>query len=127
MRSRIHSPYAQYRKQPALKTTSPDIKSTVQALLLQIPGVEAGDMSGLPAFFVKGKMFACIHGGGVAIRLPAAAATELQFSNANVTPFQPNGRPSTREWIQINHDDLGEYAKDFELFRSSVDFVKGAK
>ena len=84
-------------------------------------------MSGLPAYFVKGKMFACIHGSGVAIRLPASTATELQFSNANVVPFQPNGRPSSREWIQINHDDSADYQKDLELFQSSIEFVKAAK
>lgn len=84
-------------------------------------------MSGMPAYLVNKKMFACIHGGGVAIRLPAATATELQFSNAKVVPFQPNGRPSTREWIQINRDDFADYEQDLELFRSSVEFVKAAR
>lgn len=84
-------------------------------------------MSGLPAYFVRGKMFACIHGSGVAIRLPASTATELQFSKANVVPFQPNGRPSSREWIQINHDDFADYENDLDLFRSSVEFVKTGK
>ena len=84
-------------------------------------------MSGLPAYFVNGKMFACLHGKGVAIRLPASTATELQFSNGSVVPFQPNGRPSTREWIQINHDDSADYQKDVELFRASIEFVKSAK
>lgn len=84
-------------------------------------------MSGLPAYFVKGKMFACIHGSGVAIRLPAATARELQFSRGDVVPFQPNGRPSSQEWIQINHDDSADYQKDLELFQSSIEFVKGGK
>lgn len=84
-------------------------------------------MSGLPAYFVNKKMFACIHGSGVAIRLPAATATELQFSKGNVVPFQPNGRPSSREWIQINHDDSADYQKDLELFHSSIEFVKSVK
>ena len=84
-------------------------------------------MSGLPAYFINKKMFACIHGGGVAIRLPVTAATELQFSNRNVVAFQPNGRPSSREWIQINHEDSAEYSKDLGLFQSSVEFVKAAR
>src|SRR5688572_24813048 len=87
-------------------------KATLDAVLLKIPGVEAGDMSGLPAYFVNKKMFACIHGDGVAIRLPVAAATELQFSRDNVSPFQPNGRPSSREWVQINYGDAADCAKD---------------
>jgi hypothetical protein len=112
-----------------LKTPAPDpaLKSFLNSLLLKIQGVEAGDMSGLPAYFVKGKMFACIHGNAVAIRLPASAATELQFSSANVVPFQPNNRPSTREWIQINRDDVADYEKDLELFKSSIEFVKTGK
>ena len=84
-------------------------------------------MSGLPAYFVNKKMFACIHGGGIAIRLPISTATELQFSRGDVGPFQPNGRPSSREWIQINHEDSAEYSKDLGLFQSSVEFVKAAR
>jgi hypothetical protein len=112
-----------------LKTDSPAVthKTILDSLLLKIHGIEGGEMSGLPAYFVNKRMFACIHGGGVAIRLPAAAATELQFSRGNVVPFQPNGRPSSREWVQVNHDDSADYVKDLELFQSSIDFVKGAK
>lgn len=102
-------------------------KSVLDALLLPIHGVEAGDMSGLSAYFVNKKMFACIHGGGVAIRLPVAAATDLQFSKANVVPFQPNGKPSSREWVQINHEDSTQYKGDLELFQSSIDFVKATR
>jgi len=62
-------------------------------------------MSGLPAYFVNKRMFACIHGEGVGVRLPAATAANLQFSNQNVFPFQPKGMPSTREWVQLNHEN----------------------
>jgi hypothetical protein len=118
-----------YRNPYPLKTDSPanSHKSIIDSLLLKIPSVEAGDMSGLPAYFINRKMFACIHGSGVALRLPASTATELQFSRDNVVPFQPNGRPSSREWVQINHDDSADYTKDLELFQSSIDFVKAAK
>lgn len=112
-----------------MKTDSPGTtpKAVLDSLLLKIPSVEAGDMSGLPAYFINRKMFACIHGSGVAIRLPATTATELQFSRNDVTPFQPNGRPSSREWVQIDHDDSADYANDLELFHSSIAFVKAAK
>lgn len=112
-----------------MKTPAPEHshKSVVDSILLKIPGVEGGDMSGMAAYFVNKKMFACIHGNGVAIRLPAATATELQFSKGNVVPFQPNGRPSSREWIQINHDDAADYQQDLELFQSSIAFVKAAR
>ena len=108
-----------------MKTGTPERghKPVLDSLLLKIPGVEAGDMSGMPAYFVSKKMFACIHGNGVALRVPVATATELQFSRDDVVAFQPNGRPSSREWIQIDRADAADYAKDLPLFEASVDFV----
>jgi len=102
-------------------------KAILDSLLLKIPGVTAGDMTGLPAYFVAKRMFACICNGGVGIRLSAPEAANLQFSMGNVVPFQPRGRPSTREWIQINHENSGDYEKDLEIFRSSIAYVRGAK
>ena len=81
-------------------------------------------MSGLQAYFVNKRMFACIHGGGVGIRLPATAAANLQFSNQNVFPFQPKGMPSTREWVQLNHENSADYRKDEGIFLASIEFVK---
>jgi hypothetical protein len=81
----------------------------------------------LLAYFINGKMFACIFAGAVGIRLPLSVATELQFSKDNVAPFQPKGRSSTREWVQLSHADLADYEKDLEVFQASIDFVKGAK
>lgn len=84
-------------------------------------------MSGLPAYFVNKKMFACIHGGGVGIRLPVATATELTFSKDGVGPFLPNGRASTREWVQLNHENPEDFRKDIEIFNASIEFVKFAR
>ena len=103
----------------------PSRKSQLDALLLKLPGVSARKINGLDSYFVSDRMFACISGEGVGIRLPVAAATELQFSRENVVPFQPTGLPTTREWIQINRADAAEYEKDLELFQASLDFVKG--
>ena len=100
-------------------------KAQIDAVLLKLPGVSARKINGLDAYFVSDRMFACISGEGVGLRLPAAAATEAQFSRDNVVPFQPKGLPSTREWIQINRADAADYEKDLELFRASVDFVSG--
>jgi hypothetical protein len=72
-------------------------------------------------------MFACISGDGVGLRLPAATATELQFSRNNVVPFQPGGMASSREWIQINCAEVAEYEKDLQLFRASIEFVKAGR
>ena len=102
-------------------------KAQIDALLLKLPGVSARKINGLDAYFVSDKMFACISGNGIGLRLPAAAATELQFSRDNVVQFQPAGLASTREWIQIDRADAADYEKDLELFQASLDFVKAGR
>jgi hypothetical protein len=101
-------------------------KARLDALLLTLPGVSARTINGLDAYFVTDKMFACISGNGVGLRLPVAIATDLQFSRENVVPFQPGGVASTREWIQIDRADAADYEEDLPLFQESVEFVKGA-
>ncbi len=102
-------------------------KAKIDALLLKLPGVSARKISGLDAYFVSDKMFACISGEGIGLRLPVATATELQFSRDNVVPFQPGGTASTREWIQIDRAEASDYEKDLELFRTSLEFVKASR
>ena len=105
-------------------TDKSDRKAQIDALLLSLAGASTRKINNLDAYFVSDKMFACISGKGVGLRLPVTTATELQFSRDNVVPFQPGGVSSTREWIQINRADAAEYAKDLELFQASLDFVK---
>lgn len=100
-------------------------KAQIDALLLALPGVTARSINGLDAYFVSDRMFACISGNGVGLRLPVAVARDLQFSRENVVPFQPRGMASTREWIQIDRDDAADYEKDLSWFQASVEFVRG--
>ena len=102
-------------------------KVQLDALLLTLPGVTARTINGLDAYFVTDKMFACISGKGVGLRLPVATATELQFSKDNVVPFQPGGVASTGEWIQIDRADATDYEKDLPLFQASIEFVKAGR
>jgi hypothetical protein len=102
-------------------------KTQIDALLLNLPGVSARKINGLDAYFVSDKMFACINGSSVGIRLAAAVATELHFSRDHISPFQPGGIAGTREWIQIDRADAADYAKDLELFQASLDFVKTSR
>jgi hypothetical protein len=111
----------------ATRSPEPTRKSQIDAVLLKLPGVSARKINGLDAYFVNDRMFACISGQGVGLRLPVATATDLQFSRDNVVPFQPAGLGSTREWIQINRSDAAEYEKDLELFRASLEFVKAGR
>ncbi len=107
--------------------TTSTIKAQLDALLLKLPGVSARRINGLDAYFVSDKMFACINGKGVGLRLPAAVATELQFSRDNTSAFQPGGIAGTREWVQIDRADAADYEKDLELFQAALDFVKNAR
>lgn len=101
-------------------------KALIDAILLKLPGVATKKINNLDAYFVSDKMFACISGKGVGLRLPVATANELQFSRENVVPFNP-GVASSREWVQIDREDAAEYAKDLELFQASIDFVRGGR
>jgi hypothetical protein len=102
-------------------------KAQIDALLLKLPGVTARKINGLDAYFVSDKMFAFISGEGIGLRLPVAAATELQFSRDNIVAFHPGGMASTREWIQIDRAEAADYEKDLQLFRASIEFVKAGR
>ena len=102
----------------------PTRKAQIDAILLRLPGVVAKKIAGLDAYFVNDRMFACISGNGVGLRLPVAMARDLQFSRENVVPFQPAGTSSSREWVQIDRADAADYERDFELFEESHRFVK---
>jgi hypothetical protein len=108
-------------------SADPTRKAQIDALLLKLPGVSARKINRLDAYFVNDKMFACISGAGVGLRLPVATATELQFSRDDVVAFQPGGKSSTREWIQIDRADAADYEKDLALFQASIEFVKTAR
>jgi hypothetical protein len=110
-----------------MKSESVSPKAVLDALLLPIRGVEGGEMSGLAAYFVNKRMFACVHGAGVGIRLPAATARELQFSRKDVSPFQPKGMPATREWVQLDHEDPADLRNDEALFLAAIEFVKNGR
>ena len=111
----------------AVDTPESRRKAHLDALLLALPGVSARTINGLDAYFIADKMFACISGKGVGLRLPIATATELKFSRDNVVPFQPAGLASTREWIQIDRENAADYQDDLSLFQASMDFVKGGR
>ena len=102
-------------------------KAQIDALLLKLPGVSGKKINDLDAYFVNDRMFACVSGRGIGLRLPAATATELQFSRDNVVPFQPGGMPSSREWIQIDRAEAAEYEKDLPLFQAALEFVRAAR
>lgn len=100
------------------------MKEHIDALLLKLPGVSARRIGGVDAYFVSDKMFACVGDKGLGLRLPAAIATELQFSCQYIGPYSPGGVASTREWVQIMRDNPADFAKDMDLVQQSLEFVK---
>jgi len=99
-------------------------KAQLDAMLLPLPGVSTRRINDLDAYFVADKMFACISGKGVGLRLPVAQCTALQFGMNNVVAFAPGGLASTREWIQIDREDPADYQRDLPLFEESLEFVR---
>jgi len=99
-------------------------KAQLDAMLLPLPGVSTRRINDLDAYFVADKMFACISGKGVGLRLPVARCTALQFGMNNVVAFAPGGLASTREWIQIDREDPADYQRDLPLFEESLEFVR---
>ncbi|OAI50068.1 hypothetical protein AYO46_10685 [Betaproteobacteria bacterium SCGC AG-212-J23] len=114
-----------------MATDSPETtrKASIDAVVLKLPGVVAKKLNKLDAYFVNDRMFACINGAGLGLRLPVATVTELQFSRSDVVSFQPGNLSAgaTREWVQINRPDAADYEKDLELIRASLDFVKAGR
>lgn len=101
-----------------------DRKASLDALLRALPGVTSKKLGGLDAWLVGDCMFACLAPGGVGVRLPAAMATELQFSREHVSSFQPAGLPSNREWVLLQRADAEGFAADLEILKAAHAFVK---
>lgn len=97
-------------------------KAILDSLLLNMPGVAEGKMFGYAAYFVNGKLFACIYGDGVGIKVPEDVAKKL-LSGKRAVPFRPLGKPKMREWIQINRAKPADHRKDLDILRASVEFV----
>jgi hypothetical protein len=105
--------------QPAF---DPKHKAVLDPLLLNIPGVVAGKMFGYPGYYINKRLFACVYGEGVAVKVSEERGKEL-LSKRHVVPFQPLGKAKMKEWIQINRTRSSDYEKDLDVFRASIDFV----
>ena len=95
----------------------------MRTLLKSYPEVREGQMFGYPAFFVGKRMFACIYGQGVGLKLPADEAVAL-LSFPEVVPFQPHGKRRMPEWVQINRQRSGDYRRDLQIIKRSIRFLR---
>ena len=99
-----------------------DIVEVLERLFSKQPEVSRGKMFGFPAFYTAGKLFACVYGEGVGLKLPEEVIRSLD-DKPHITPFRPYGKPKMKEWIQIRHDRAEAYAEDTRLFLASIAFV----
>jgi len=105
---------------------SPEHKEILDSFLLGFPGVVPGKMFGYPAYYVNDKLFACVYGDGVGIKVTEKMANEL-VGKKGIIPFVPLGRRRMKEWVQINREGSKEYLKDQEIFESSVKYVSSLR
>jgi hypothetical protein len=97
-------------------------KEVLDALLLPVPGVVAGTMFGYPAYYINKKLFACVYGEGVGIKVPEKVAGSL-VGRKGIIRFQPMGRKPMKEWIQINRKRSEDYRMDQEILKISIEYV----
>jgi len=97
-------------------------KEILDAMLLGLSGVRAGKMFGYPAYYIDGRLFACVYGSGVGVKVPEELAARL-LKRPDIAPFQPLGKPKMKEWIQINPQRAEDYRHDLEIFQLAVEFV----
>jgi len=100
----------------------PAVARVLTSLFESNEHVREGSMFGHPAFYANGKLFACVYGLGVGLKLPADRVAGLP-SQRHVYPFQPYGRPQMREWVMINRPRAADYEKDSPLFEEAIAFV----
>ena len=86
-----------------------------------MPGVVQGRMFGYPIYKVKGSMFACVYGPGVALKLPEHRVAELLTRRGN-QPFAPRDRVM-REWVMVVRKESRSYLRLRGLFLESIEFT----
>jgi hypothetical protein len=93
----------------------------LDTFLLKNPIVKPGKMSGHPAYYVGGKLFAALYMDGVCVKVHESLKNEL-LERKEIVPFEPMGR-KMREWILINRTKSENYLKDQDIFDSSIQYV----
>jgi TfoX/Sxy family transcriptional regulator of competence genes len=97
-------------------------KEVLDSMLLEIPGVKAGKMFGLPGYYINGKLFACLYEEGVAMKAPDKVREKL-MAQKDVEMFVPMGKHKMKEWVLINKKDSKDYLKYEDDFISSLEYV----
>ena len=102
---------------------NPEHKAALDNLLLGNPFVRPGKMFGFPAYYVGKKLCISLYEDGVGVKVPATTAAHLLQTDPNVVPFQPQGKPKMREWIQINLASSQDYRHYLSVFEESIRYL----
>ncbi len=116
------SPTPARADRPASPGHRPEVVEALGELFAGRPDVTPGKMFGLPGFYTDGKLFACVYGSGVGLKLPEATIGDL-LERPGFTQFVPYGKTTMREWVHLERPDADDYADDLDLFQQSIEFV----
>jgi hypothetical protein len=103
-----------------------EVFEMLRGMFTQDEHIQNGQMMGHPAFYYappgcKRKMFACVWGAGVALKLPQELIDGL-LSEPGCEPFAPMGRPM-RGWLVVHWETAAELSEAEELIRSAASYV----
>jgi hypothetical protein len=76
---------------------------------------------GCPAFFVKRRMAACVHGERIALRLPQLSVAAL-MKTPGCSSFQPYGRGPMQRWLAFEASSPALASLE-DLFQEAVSFA----
>lgn len=105
----------------AKRDFSAHLAARLNARFARIPIVRRGTMFGFPAYFVGRRMFACVYGDGVGIKLPEVRV-RCMLESKQATPFSPYGKPAMREWIAID-SRLAAGRRGVAILREAIAFA----
>ena len=80
-------------------------------------------MFGLPAFFVVGRLFACVSETGVALRIPLEMAQTFVGAD-HLRPFAPFGRAPMRGWLHRAVGLEADTSRERALLIATCDYVR---
>ena len=100
----------------------PEHKDVLDSALLPLPEVKPGKMFGCPAYYIHGKMFACLFTDGIILKLPESQVNTL-IEEGTAVPFEPKGRGKMREWVKLEVAEANDYLVYQDLFSQSSQFV----
>ena len=73
---------------------NPEHKEFLDGFLLSCYDVQTKKMFGYPAYWINGKMFACLYEDGVGIKIPESLTTEL-LEKSNIIHTYRLGYPTS--------------------------------